>query len=127
MGTGQRHGQAGMGLMEVLVALGIVGAGLGVLFNVVGDSALRARHGADKQAALVVARSQIAAAGIAYPLDGRVVNGLAGPLAYSIESRPYGDDAASEAGTLWLVTVSVRARAGGPALAELRSLRLAPP
>ncbi len=122
-----RASMAGLGLMEVLIALAVVAIGLGALFGVVGDGTLRARQGADRQAALVVARSQLAAAGLAYPLDGRTVNGMAGPLAYTVESRPYGDDAVSEAGNLWLVTVTVRPRAGGVPLATLRSLRLAPP
>lgn len=122
--TAARHN--GFGLVEAMVALAVVGLALATLFSVIGDGAWRAGRQADKQAALVVARSQLTAAGLAYPLDGRPVRGVAGPLAYTIESRPYGDGA-SQTGRLWLVTVSVRARAGGAALAVLRSLRLAPP
>lgn len=121
------QGQRGVGLMEVLVALVVVSIGLGTLFGVVGDGTARARQGADRQAALVIARSQLEAAGVAYQLDGRTVSGLAGPLVYSVESRPFGNDTVSEAGTLWLVTVSVAPRAGGAPLAVLRSLRLATP
>lgn len=121
-----RAGEAGLALIEVLVALGVIAIGLGALFQVVGDGAARARQGADRQAALVVARSQWEAAGLATPLDGRPVVGLDGPLAWTVDSQPYGDGAASEAGTLWLVTVSVRARSGGVPLAQVKGLRLVP-
>ena len=123
----RRDGQRGFGLVEVLVALGVLGLGLGLLFGIVGDTALRSRIGGDRQSALLVARSQLDGAGIAYALDGREVGGVSGPLAYAVRSRPYETAAASTAGQLWLVTVSVWPRAGGPVIAELRSLRLVPP
>lgn len=121
-----RDGQRGFGMVEVLVALGVLGLGLGLLFGVVGDSALRSRIGGDRQAALLVAQAQMAAAGTLFALDGREVGGVSGPLAYAVRSRPYGATGASGAGQLWLVTVSVWPRAGGPVITELRSLRLAP-
>lgn len=121
-----RRGQGGFALVEVLVALGVLGLGLGLLFGVVGDNALRSRIQGDRQAALLVARSQLEAAGTAYALDGREVSGVSGPLAYAVRSRPYETAAPSTAGQLWLVTVSVWPRAGGSVIAELRSLRLGP-
>ncbi|MCF4164787.1 type II secretion system GspH family protein [Zavarzinia compransoris] len=118
--------QRGAALIEVLVALAIVALGLGTLFAVVGDGSLRAREQGDRQAALVVAQSQIEAAGRAYPLGGAPVTGRAGPLVYRIESRPYGAKGQSLAGDLWFVTVSVRRDGVTTPLVVLGSIRLDP-
>ncbi|MDD3445553.1 MAG: prepilin-type N-terminal cleavage/methylation domain-containing protein [Zavarzinia sp.] len=117
----------GLALIEVLVALAIVAMGLGALFSVVGDGSLRARTVADRQAALVLAQSELAAAGRDHPLGGAPVTGRAGPLSYTVESRRYGAPGQSLAGDLWFVTVSVRAGQGQPPLVVLGSLRLDPP
>ncbi len=116
----------GSALIEVLVALVIVMLSLGVLFEVVGDGAVRAHQVESKRAALVVAQSELAAAGIAYPLDAGPVNGVEGPYSWWIDAAPYGRGN-SGAGRLWRVTVQVGLQSGGPVLVQLRSLRLAPP
>jgi len=116
---------AGSAFIEVLIALAITALALSVLFDVVGDGAARARQAESKRAALVVAQSQLAAAGIAYPLDGGPVSGIEGPFSWWIDAVPYGRGASS-AGRLWRVTVLVSLQNGGPTLVQLRSLRLAP-
>lgn len=116
--------QRGLALIEVMVALAIVALGLGTMFAVLGDGSLRAREQGDRQAALVVAQSQLEAAGRAYPLGGAPVTGHDGPLTYRVESRPYGAKGQSLAGDLWFVTVSVRRAGDEIPLVTLGSLRL---
>lgn len=116
----------GSALIEVLVGLAIVALSLGGLFEVVGSGAVRAHQAENKRAALVVAQSELAAAGIAYPLDGGPVNGVEGPYSWWISAARDGRDN-SDAGQLWRVTVQVGLQSGGPVLVQLRSLRLAPP
>lgn len=116
----------GSALIEVLVGLAIVALSLGVLFEVVGSGAVRAHQAENKRAALVVAQSELAAAGIAFPLNGGPVNGVAGPYSWWVSAAPSGRDK-SDAGQLWRVTVQVGLQSGGPVLVQLRSLRLAPP
>jgi type II secretory pathway pseudopilin PulG len=117
---------SGSALIEVLVGLAIVALSLGVLFEVVGNGAVRAHQAENKRAALVLAQSELAAAGFAYPLNGGPVNGVEGPYSWWIDAAPYGRDK-SNAGQLWRVTVQVGLQSGGPILVQLRSLRLAPP
>lgn len=117
--------ETGNAFLEVLIALAITGLVLGALFDVLGDGAARARLAETKRAALVVAQSELAAAGTAYPLDDGPVNGVEGPFAWWIDATPYGPGP-SEAGRLWAVSVQVSLQSGGPVVVQLRSLRLVP-
>jgi type II secretory pathway pseudopilin PulG len=116
---------AGSAFIEILVALAITALCVAVLFDVVGDGAMRARQAESKRAALVVAQSQLAAAGIAYPLNAGPLSGTEGPYVWWLDALPAGGG--SSAGRLWRVTVQVGLQSGGPMLVQLRSLRLAPP
>ncbi|HEY4078739.1 MAG TPA: hypothetical protein VGM26_17560 [Rhizomicrobium sp.] len=119
-------GDLGSAFIEVLVALAITAVAFGILLEVVGDGAVRARVAENKRAALVVAQSELAAAGVGYPLDGGPVNGVEGPFSWWIDAVPY-EQGASSTGILWRVTVHVSLQNGGPVLVQLRSLRLASP
>ena len=116
--------QEGIALVEVLVALLILSMSLAALFQVVADSADRARHIEEVRAARLIAQSQLAAAGTSVPLDSGPVAGNEGPFFWWLSASPYSDGDRSEAGALWSVTVGVRLRSGGPALVVLRSLRV---
>ncbi|GAA0528301.1 type II secretory pathway pseudopilin PulG [Rhizomicrobium palustre] len=121
LGAASEHGLA---LVEVLVALLIITLCLTALFQVVADSAVRARRSETIRAAGLVARSQITSAGIAYPLQNNL-QGVEGPFVWAISAKPISSSGQSDAGVLWRVQVSVRLRSGGPVLVQLRSLRLA--
>ena len=116
--------ESGFALIEALVALAILAVSLGALLSVAADAANRTRLSESRRAAELVAESQLAAAGIVYSLGGAPAEGIAGPFAWRVTMRAAG--AGSAVGSLWAVTVTVRMRSGGPALAVLRSMRLAP-
>jgi type II secretory pathway pseudopilin PulG len=122
--TATLQNDSGNAFLEILVALIIIAAALGVLFEVIADGAVRARQAEAKRSALVVAQSELAAAGIAYPLDGGPVNGVEGPFTWWVDFAPYGRST-SGAGRLWAVRVQVSLSSGGPVLVDMRSLRLA--
>jgi hypothetical protein len=110
-----------------MVAAAIVAMGLGATFQAIGDAARRNRDVESHRAALLVAQSELAAVGSEYPLHPGEAVGGAGDFAWRIEVSPYSDGVPdSAAGGLWRVSVSVRARTGGPYLVTLQTLRLGP-
>lgn len=122
--TGARHQEEGIALVEVLVAFLLVALALTTLSEAVTSSSLRTQHLESLRAAELVARSELAAAGIAYPLTGRPVAGTEGPFQWVLESQAVGAAGESQAGMLWRVRVTVRLRSGGDPLVQLRSMRL---
>lgn len=114
----------GFALIEVLVALAILALSLTTLFEVITGNAQRMRLVETRRAAELVARSELAGAGIAYPIGRGSVSGVEGPFSWWIQAAPYGDGQPSNAGSLWSVGVGVRLRSGGPAIVSIRSLRL---
>jgi len=118
--------EGGFALVEALVALAVLALSLTCLLRVTADYARLSRLAETHRAAELVAQSELAAAGLLYPLDGGTVTGVVGPFIWRVQSAPYGDGAESAAGRLWLVSAGVRRREGGPDIVVLRSVRLAP-
>jgi prepilin-type N-terminal cleavage/methylation domain-containing protein len=116
---------SGFALIEVLVALAILSLSLTVLFQIVTDTARRMGLVETRRAAQLVAQSELAAAGTAYPIGGSSVSGIQGPFTWWMQAAPYGERGQSVAGALWSVTVGVRLRSGGPVIVSMRSLRFA--
>jgi hypothetical protein len=111
--------------VESMVAAAIVAAGLGATFQVIGDGARRVRDVEAHRAALLIARSELAAAGSEFPLHAGVSSGAVGEYTWRMDVSPYTDGVGSSAaGGLWSVSVSVAERAGREDLVTLRSLRL---
>lgn len=122
----RKASEEGFALIEALVALGILALSLTVLFRITTDYVRRSRAAETSRAAELVAQSQLSAAGVLFPLDGREASGIEGPFFWRVDSTPYGGDIKSTAGRLWLVSAGVRRREGGPDILVLRSVRLAP-
>ena len=121
-------GESGSVFIEALVATAIVAVVLGGVFRVTADSVARHRMVNDRRYALLIARSQMAAAGFAIPFASGVTEGTDGEDIWRVDMRPCpSSDSAASAGTLYCIAVSVRnAREGAP-LITLSSRRLAPP
>lgn len=113
-------------LIEALVATAIVAMILLATFQVSADSAARRRTLEARRYALMTARSQLAAVGFATPLAAGTTEGADDDQAWRIEIEPCGQGAASTAGRLYCIAVSVRPLQGGPSLVTLTSRRLAP-
>ncbi len=120
----RRRSEDGIALVEVLVAFILIALSLTVLCQVLASSTLRTRPLETFRAAELVARSQLAAAGVAYPLQARAVTGIEGPYLWTLDSQPVSEAGQSDAGVLWRVRISVRLRSGGSAVVRLRSMRL---
>jgi len=117
--------EEGSVLLETLVALACVSLVLGAVFALIGHAAARRAAVTDRRAALLVARSELDAAGVTIPLRGDAITGQTAGLTWQVSSVPApGESAvANSAGPLSMVTVTVRAGRGGPLLARLSSLR----
>lgn len=112
--------ERGFVLVETLVSLIIVALVLGALFETVALTAGNARAAADTRMALMVAESQIAAAGTAAPLTPGTYGGVTDGYRWQVEIRP--------AGGLAVPAAELRVTAGtpaNPALVRLTTLRLA--
>jgi len=124
---GAQAGERGSVFIEVMVSAAILALALGMTFRAIGETAARQRMIEARRGAMLVARSELAATGSAIPLQFGETRGLSGPFAWRVAAEPYGaDQAASSAGNLMRITVDVSAREGGPPLATLSTLRLAP-
>lgn len=125
---GPQGGESGAVFVESIIAAAIVAMALGSTFQVIVDSAARERGVEARRTALEIAQSELANLGAEIPLAPGQTAGVMGGMIWRVDISPYsqGDDV-SAAGELWQVAVSVRPRAGGPNLVELRTLRLAPP
>jgi general secretion pathway protein I len=100
---------------------------LGTTFQIIADGAARDRAVEARRAALLVAKSELAAVGSEIPLAPGRSSGQAGDMVWRVEITPYADGVDSAAtGGLLRVAVAVGPRAGGTDLVELDSLRLGP-
>ena len=119
---------SGSVFIESMVAAAIVAMSLAAMYRAIEDGAMRTRAVNEKQTALLIAESELAAVGSAIPVAPGMTGGTEGPYAWRVDSSPSdgGSSAASGAGELWQVTVSVRALDGGNAIVTLDSLALAP-
>ena len=121
-----RRGERGSLLIEALIASAIVAMVLAGAYQVVGDSAGRLRGLEARRTAYLIAQSQLAAVGAETPVQSGATAGTQGDFAWRIDITPYADSlAASAAGELYRVRVSVRPRRDeNHDLAVLTSLRL---
>jgi hypothetical protein len=113
--------------IESMVAAAIVALALAAMYRVIGDGAMRNRAVNEKQTALLIAQSELAAVGSGIPLAQGMTSGTEGPYAWRVDisSSDVGSGSASVAGPLWQVTVSVRALDSENAIVTLKSLALA--
>lgn len=113
-------GSAGFTLIEVLVALVIVGLTLAALASVFGDGLFGQRAAANAETALALAQQKLASAGVATPLTrGRTDGIFAGRFAWQISVGRYDDPKSSDDGIttpsatrLYRVAVTVAWREG---------------
>lgn len=118
---------SGSVFIESMVAAAIVALSLAAMYRVIEDGAMRNRAVNAKQNALLIAQSELAAVGSAIPLAQGMTGGTEGPYAWRVDISPSdAESAASSAGQLWDVTVSVRLLDRGNAIVTLNSLALAP-
>jgi hypothetical protein len=123
--SARRPGENGSQFVDSVVAAAIVAMALGFMLQVVADGAARDRGFETRRAALLLAQSELADVGADIPLAAGHSAGVAGDLAWRVDVTPYsGATPSNPAGALMEVTVGVAPRAGGPALATLRTLRL---
>jgi hypothetical protein len=118
---------SGSVFIESMVAAAIVALSLAAMYRVIEDGAMRDRAVNEKQNALLIAQSELAAVGSAIPLAQGMTGGTEGPYAWRVDISPSDtESAASNTGPLWQVTVSVRPLDGGNAIVTLNSLALSP-
>lgn len=118
---------SGSVFIESMVAAAIVALSLAAMYRVIEDGAMRNRKVNEKQTALLIAESELAAVGSAIPLAQGMTGGTDGPYAWRVDISPSdAENSPSDAGPLWQVSVSVRALDGGNAIVTLNSLALAP-
>jgi general secretion pathway protein I len=118
---------SGSVFIESMVAAAIVALALGAMYRVIEDGAMRNRMVNEKQTALLIAQSELAAVGSAIPLAQGMTGGTEGPYAWRIDIAPSGlAGAASSSGELWQVTVSVRSLDSDNAIVTLDSLAVGP-
>ena len=115
---------AGSVFIESMVAAAIVALALAAMYHAISDGAMRNRKLDRKETALLIAQSELSAVGSAIPLASGMTGGTDGDYAWRVDIAPYDADA-SDTGTLWQVTVSVRALDGGNDLVSLTSLKVA--
>jgi hypothetical protein len=117
----------GSALVEALAAAAITAAVLGVTLETAGQAAARRSSLDDRRTAVLIARSELAAAGTAIPLAAGETSGVEGDFVWRVHIEPTSGGALSEsrAGPAQLVVVAVRRAEGGPDLVVLKTLRLA--
>jgi hypothetical protein len=120
--------ERGSVFVEALTATAIVAAVTAAMLTTVGQAGARRQAVETRRAALMVARSQLAAVGAAVPVRPGQLEGADGDFVWRVTVEPWPGDNAGEslAGSLELVSVAVRPAAGGEDLAVLETLRLAP-
>jgi general secretion pathway protein I len=121
-------GERGSVLVEALVSTTIVAAAMAAMFTAVDESDGHRREIAARRMALMIARSELAAVGSAIPLRPGQVDGAEGDFVWRVRVEPGQADAldSSLVAPPSTVTVTVRAAAGGPDLAMLRTQLAAP-
>lgn len=118
--------ERGSAFIETIVAAAIVSLSLGTAYHVLADSITCDRTVNERREAMLIARSELAAVGDVIPVSGGDNGGEEGAYVWRVQIAPYSSGtAASAAGNLWQVTVTVQKK-GGLALATLRTIKLAP-
>ena len=126
MSAAARRGQTGFTLLEVLIALAIVAVALAATVRALGLSTTGTQAILERSLALQAARNHLAELHLrrTIPAPGIHQTPCAqGPLALVCESQARAADLAAA----HPVTVRVRAREGGPVLAQLHGILTAPP
>jgi prepilin-type N-terminal cleavage/methylation domain-containing protein len=118
----RRRSERGFTLPEALVASAIVAAMLGVTLGVVQSNARAARINEERRAALLVAQSQLAVAGVAVPGRFAQREGQSGGVRWALRIEPYRAALASPA--LDRITVTAGEGPSGKPLVELSTLRV---
>lgn len=119
---------SGFTLIEVLIALAILGIALPVLLAAFGTTLRRSHDSEAKLEAATIAQSLLAGAGAEAPLQLGTTSGKSdGRYAYAVTVTPYGEPGLSEdfAVQLYQVTAKISWDEGKRSLA-LATLRLAP-
>jgi hypothetical protein len=95
------------------------------MYQAIGDGAMRNRKLHEKQMALLVAQSEMAAIGSEIPVASGTTSGTSGNYAWRVDIEPFNAETdASQTGDLWVVTVAVGSAEGGTDLVRLQSLAL---
>ncbi|MDG2527273.1 hypothetical protein [Caulobacter endophyticus] len=122
-----RRSRAGSVLIDALVALAILTLVMAGVAQVTRDSRARHRDIETRRAALMVARSQLAAVGLESPLTGGMAAGEQDGFIWRLEADLCNDaEGDSAAGRLHCVTVTVRPQNATGPVVVLASRRLAP-
>lgn len=82
----------GFTLIEVLIALAILGVSLGIVLTTVSDSLARARRGESELVATSLAQSLLARAGPDLKLTGTDHKGNAGGFVWRLSTKAYGTE-----------------------------------
>ena len=125
-GTGETSAEEGFTLIEVLVAVAILGVSLAFLLSGFSASLARMEETRDETTALALAQSLMDRAGHDIALEKEVVEGASekGAFAWRVESKRYGSDADQMAWAAAAYEVSVKVSWDEDAV-ELRTLKIA--
>lgn len=129
----ERTNEQGFALLEALVAAAIFAAVLGALYGGLGVGWRAWGQAGDEEAALAVARSQLALAGIETPLAAGSHSGISSGIAWESSISPYGNVQERQSGGIvgyWVrvnVHWSERGRAKNERNLSLTSLKLVRP
>jgi hypothetical protein len=111
--------------VESMVAAAVIALALAAMYQAIGDGAMRNRKLHEKQMALLVAQSEMAAIGSEIPVASGTTGGTSGAFAWRVDIEPFNAETdASQTGDLWVVTVAVGSAEGGTDLVRLQSLAL---
>lgn len=126
-GTGRSASSEGFTLIEVLIAVAILGVSLAVILSGFSTSLDRMQETRDRTAALALAQSLMDRVGVDLPMSEGRREGTSedGRLAWRIESESYGSDADRDAwpAEAYEVAASVSWQDGAESI-ELRSLKV---
>lgn len=116
--------ESGSILVESLVATAFLATVLGSTLGVIADGRARDRAVTERRLALLVARSQLAAAGAEGGLRVGSTEGVEGDFSWRVTVEPCGEGGLSTAGELQCLAAEVRSATDGPTLARLTTRRL---
>jgi len=118
------RGESGSALIEALVAAAIVMVSLSTMYQALMDGAVRARQGADRAMALLVAQSELATVGSVIPAQPGQATGIEGPYEWEIAIEPFEPDGRPLDRSLVEVTARVGYSGAAGALVTLHTVRL---